>query len=95
MLIYFIFRRYYESTSVRAYLCIYFSFALLLMHLSYVNRKPLHTIKARFCQIRSKHCSNSIDRQMWTGSRIMVVGVDQAIVVKCYEELQRSKVVKR
>ena len=38
-----------------------FSFALPLMHLSYVNRKPLLTIKARFCQIRSKHCSNSID----------------------------------
>ena len=51
----------YESSSVCAYLRIYFSFALPLMHLSYVNRKPLLTIKARFCQIRSKHCSNSID----------------------------------
>ena len=52
----------YESSSVCAYLCIYFSFALPLMQLSYVNRKPLHTIKARFCQIRSKHCSNSIEK---------------------------------
>ena len=60
LFLYIISPTYYESTSVCAYLYIYFSFALPLMHVSYVNRKPLHTIKARFCQIRSKRCSNSI-----------------------------------